>query len=314
MSATRRTTQKKARPAVNSRRLHAALLGWYVRHGRTLPWRGISNPYRILISEIMLQQTQVQRVLEKYPAFLRRFPTLKALAAARQRDVVVAWRGMGYNNRAVRLRTLAQTVMQTHQGKFPRDINALMKLPGIGRYTANALLASAFNAQVPVVDVNVQRVLSRVFSKMNSTVDVTDEKTVWSLAEMLLPKDNAYEWNQALMDLGATTCTARKPRCGVCPISHLCSSRGLIPSKKNTVAKQGASRNGIPNRIYRGQIIEELRKNDGTRSVEAGILAKRLIGKERDVWFWSLLQGLQKDGIITMRGTGSPGQRRVSLL
>ncbi|MFN0156450.1 MAG: A/G-specific adenine glycosylase [Bacteroidota bacterium] len=312
----RRVAHKKAHPLADhaqARKLHISLLRWYARHGRTLPWRGISNPYRILISEVMLQQTQVQRVLEKYPAFLRRFPTLRALAAARRRDVVVAWRGMGYNNRAVRLHRLAQSVVHTHNGKLPRDINALMELPGIGRYTANALLSSAFGAQVPVVDVNVQRVLSRVFWKMGTTMDMKNANAVWPLAGALLPKGRAYQWNQALMDLGATVCVARNPRCEQCPVGHLCASRGRVKPARRTMVRPEPSLDGIPNRIYRGRIIEELRRNGGTRSLAANVLGKKIKTEGNDAWLWTLLQGLQRDGIIVTRGTGSLAQRRVSL-
>ena len=132
--------------------LARAILRWYSHNGRSLPWRDISDPYRILVSEIMLQQTYVSRVLTKYPEFLRRFPTIRKLAAGSQKDVVVAWQGMGYNNRAVRLYRLAKTIVQDYGGRFPQSYADLLALPGIGRYTANALLSSAFGSDVPIVD------------------------------------------------------------------------------------------------------------------------------------------------------------------
>ena len=173
----------------NRTRLTGLVLRWYARHGRILPWRETRNPYRILISETMLQQTQVQRVLTRYPEFLHRFPTFRSLAKAPLRDVVMIWRGMGYNNRAVRLHLLARAVVQEHDGVLPDNHEALSALPGIGRYTANALLAFAFGRTVPVVDVNVRRVLSRILWEMESMNSVQEEKAVWKAAERLLPPD-----------------------------------------------------------------------------------------------------------------------------
>ena len=145
-----------------------AVLRWYRQNGRTLPWRGEQDPYRVLVSEVMLQQTQVSRVLEKYPLFLKQFPTLRALARAERSSVIRAWRGMGYNNRAVRLHLLAQTVVNSHGGVLPRTEEELTLLPGIGRYTARALLSSVFHIPVPVVDVNVHRFFSRLFWPMRT--------------------------------------------------------------------------------------------------------------------------------------------------
>ena len=298
------------------RKFSKSLLQWYAHRGRILPWRNITDPYRILVSEIMLQQTQVSRVLVKYGEFLRRFPTLRSLARARQRDVVIAWRGMGYNNRAVRLHKFAQTVVADHKGKIPADAEVLMSLPGIGRYTAHAMLASAFSKDVPVVDVNVRRVLSRMFWKMVRMTDVAAEEEVWSKAQTLLPKGKAYAFNQALMDLGSTICTARRPVCEVCPVAESCASGPTLSHAGVPLRKRIHPRNRLPDRIYRGRIVEVLRSKNGAGSLTVAFLKKRVAGsagRSSLAWFASLLSGLEKDGLIRVRGTGAAAHRRVSL-
>jgi A/G-specific adenine glycosylase len=293
-----------------------AILRWYAMRGRTLPWRGISNPYRILISEIMLQQTQVSRVLEKYPQFLRRFPTLRSLARAQQRDVVLAWRGMGYNNRAVRLHQLALAVVHHHRGKIPQDFDSLIALPGIGRYTANALLSSAFRNQVPVVDVNIQRLLSRIFWRMKTTGAMRRTHELWDLAEAILPKGRAYDWNQALMDVGALVCTARNPKCASCPVGSLCSSRTTMTRTPAPRSQREPALNGIPHRIYRGRIVEALRGLNGTQSIRADVLARAIhpnFGRRNVTWFRTLLSRLERDGLIHVRGNRLLHSTRVSL-
>lgn len=261
----------------------------------------------------MLQQTQVARVLEKYPEFLQRFPTVRRLASARQRDVVVAWKGMGYNNRAVRLHRLARMVVENHGGQLPHTCDELMQLPGVGRYTANAVLSSAFGAPVSVVDVNVQRVLSRVFRRMKSTADVIDGNEAWRLADELLPNGRAYHWNQALMDLGATVCTARTPRCGECPLPSLCASGKSIRDEGKRMSRPEPSSNGIPNRIYRGKIVDALRQANGSGNVTVGTLLKAVNVKAGTRWLASLLEGLQRDGVIRIRGGCAVEKRLVSL-
>lgn len=311
--------QKEARPLLSPRRRAAvarALLAWYRRHGRTLPWRNITNPYCILVSEIMLQQTQVSRVLVKYPDFLRRFPTVAKLAAARQRDVVVAWRGMGYNNRAVRLHRLAQIVVNKHNGRVPRIYEDLVDLPGIGRYTANALLASAFQQHVPIVDVNVRRVLSRIFWRMKRTGETSSENYIWELAEKLLPTRNVYGWNQALMDLGATVCTARSPRCDKCPVGTLCASRHTIKRSTIPSTRREPSKDGVPNRIYRGRIIDVLRKRNGQGGMRLHSLGRVIhpqFSSTHRSWLDSLIVGLERDGLIRRARTGRWGDQRITL-
>ncbi|MBI4536301.1 MAG: A/G-specific adenine glycosylase [Ignavibacteriae bacterium] len=292
------------------------LLIWYTRHGRTLPWRNITNPYRILVSEIMLQQTQVSRVLVKHPTFLKRFPTMTSLANARRRDVVIAWQGMGYNNRAVRLHQLAGKIADQYRGKIPQTFEELVALPGIGKYTANALLSSVFGKDVPVVDVNVRRLLSRLFWKMRSTAETRSEGEIWQLATALLPKGRAYRWNQALMDIGATICTARQPRCTNCPASRFCRSRTSMRRERPSRIYRESSLGRIPNRIYRGRIVERLRERKGARSIKLTELGRRIypgFSARNERWLQGIVTGLERDGLIVVRGNGSFNSRRVSL-
>lgn len=242
----------------------------------------------------MLQQTQVSRVLQKYSPFLRSFPTLTRLALASQADVLRAWQGMGYNNRAVRLHRLAKKVRKELNGRLPAVVADLQSLPGIGRYTAHAMACFAFRQPVPVVDTNIARVLSRLFPRQRADV--------WSLAQRVLPDRNAYEWNQALMDLGATVCTA-KPQCALCPLARLCpSSFRVKPTRK--IARSEPGRDGIPNRIYRGRVIELLRNLNGTRFIaaeEIGKSVKSAYTRRDRVWLSHLLESLEEDGLLTLR-------------
>jgi A/G-specific adenine glycosylase len=304
------------RTSLKHRSLVNLLLGWYARHGRSLPWRNIANPYRILLSEIMLQQTQVERVLIKYPEFLRRFPTLRSLARAPRRDVVVAWRGLGYNNRAVRLHRLANAVIEKHGGKIPPEYDSLVALPGVGRYTANAILASAFRKDVPAVDVNVRRFLSRVMYRMTSTSAMRGESEIWQRTTSLLPRGRGYVWNQALMDIGATICTARRPQCGICPVATFCASRTILRHTAPPHAKKEPSLAGIPNRLYRGRIVELLRDQHVPQSVRADVLGKciyPMFSPRNARWLGGLLEALRRDGLIVIRGNGSLHTQRVSL-
>ncbi len=299
------------------RKVVRAILLWYRRRGRKLPWRTISSErgaYHILISEIMLQQTQVSRVLLKYPKFLKVFPSLRTLARASQKDIVLAWRGMGYNNRAVRLHKFAKAVVEHHQGKIPATFDALIRLPGIGKYTANALLSSAFGKQLPIVDVNVRRVLSRIFWKMKSTAATRSEKEIWDRAGKMIPKGKAYDWNQALMDLGAMICTARNPMCSECPVARFCSSAFAMKRSVNVRSKREPSLGGVPNRIYRGRVVNHLR--NARTSVRLDVLGKEIhpaFSFKHESWLRQLLAGLTKDGLIRISGNGSPKTRRVSL-
>jgi A/G-specific adenine glycosylase len=204
------------------------LLDWYARHGRaSLPWRQTRDPYAILVSEVMLQQTQVERVIPKYHAFLERFPTLAALADTPTADVIRAWAGLGYNARAVRLQQIARQAMTDYGGALPATMEGLLALTGIGRYTAGAVACFAFGQQVATVDTNIRRTLWRLFRGVEPAEwPAPANRDTLALAEWALPDGRAYDWQQALMDLGATVCLARVPRCGACPLAGECPSRG----------------------------------------------------------------------------------------
>jgi len=199
------------------------LLTWYARTARDLPWRRTRDPYRVLVSEFMLQQTQVSRVREYYPRFLERFPDLEALASARPRAVREAWDGLGYYARAANLHALARVVSQDLDGTLPEDPQALLKLPGVGPYTAGAVASFAYEKPVPAVDTNVARVIRRVFFG-RATGNLQRVTEVWRLAGRLVPKNGKRAWrfNQAVMELGALICVARKPRCPQCPVRPVC--------------------------------------------------------------------------------------------
>ena len=201
------------------------LLGWYDKAARALPWRRTRDPYRIAVSEFMLQQTQVSRVEQYYPRFLERFPTIEKLAAARPKAVREAWEGLGYYRRASNLHALSRVVGKAYGGKMPSDPEELDKLPGVGRYTAGAIACFAYEKAVPAVDTNVNRVIRRVFIGGNHAQRTTHRR-VWDIAASLVPKFGRRAWafNQALMELGATVCTARKPRCPECPVRVDCKT------------------------------------------------------------------------------------------
>src|SRR5438309_1802134 len=198
------------------RRWRRRLLEWYDGNARELPWRRDRDPYRVWLSEVMLQQTRVGAVLSHYRLFLQRFPTVRKLAAAGESSVLAVWSGLGYYRRARMLHTAAKLVVRKHQGIFPSTVAGLRELPGIGRYTAAAIASIAFNAPVAVVDGNVERVLERVFGTNLA------EKDLWQAAEDLLSRSRPGDFNQAMMELGATVCLPRQPRCSICPVSNLC--------------------------------------------------------------------------------------------
>jgi len=225
------------------------LRAWYRRHARDLPWRSTRDPYAILVSELMLQQTSVSRVLEYWKRFLDRFPTLESIAAAKERDVLTQWEGLGYYARARNLHRLSRAVVregprawgderphargaagpdvQPAQPMLPDDPAALRRLPGIGAYTAGAVATFAFERRAPIVDTNVARVLARVFAPELNPKRARDRTLLWQIAEATLPRTGKAAWthNQALMELGALVCTARVARCGGCPVAGVCKSR-----------------------------------------------------------------------------------------
>jgi A/G-specific adenine glycosylase len=209
--------------AAFGRRLRA----WYKKNHRDLPWRRTRDPYRVLVSELMLQQTQVSRVLDFYARFLETFPTIQHLAEAKPKRVMESWEGLGYYARARNLHKLAKHVTKDGaEGTLPSDPTELRKLPGIGAYTAGAVASFAYEKRAALVDTNVARVLSRVFAPNLNPKRARDLKKIWSIAEATLPRTGQAVWtqNQALMELGALVCTARLKRCATCPLRRICKS------------------------------------------------------------------------------------------
>ena len=205
-------------------RFRRGLLRWFRRHGRDLPWRKTRDPYHVIVSEFMLQQTQVSRVESYYQRFLELYPTIEALASAPAAMVRESWDGLGYYRRAVNLHRLAQEVVRDHAGIIPADPALLRRLPGVGRYTAGAVASFAFERPSPAVDTNVARVLRRAFHPRTSGKALA--RRVWVTAERMLPPSGKTAWafNQAIMELGAVVCTARVARCGICPVRSMCAT------------------------------------------------------------------------------------------
>jgi A/G-specific adenine glycosylase len=220
-------------PAVAARRaFRRKLLGRYDRNGRTLPWRETSDPYHILVSEIMLQQTQVDRVLPKYHEWLEKYPSLESLAAAPERDVTTTWYPLGYNIRPKRLQAIAREAVANYGGRLPSDEATLLSFKGIGAYTAGAIRSFAFRERAAILDTNVARVLFRVFIGKGIPKAHATKKQLWSMSAALVPRRRAFDFNQALMDFGATMCVARKPRCLICPMRRDCAAYPFNPDNE----------------------------------------------------------------------------------
>lgn len=200
------------------------LVRWYRAHRRDLPWRRNPTPYRVLVSEIMLQQTTVKTVIPYYRRFLKQFPSLRALATARQEAVLSTWSGLGYYSRARNLHKTAKICTKEDGGRVPSDLERLKKLPGIGAYTAGAIASIAFDQTAPIVDGNVARVLARLYCMKADPKNSSGAKTFWAKAATILPKKSCGDFNQALMELGATVCTPTQPACPVCPLQKDCES------------------------------------------------------------------------------------------
>lgn len=213
----------RANHATRLRHFKRHLLRWYAKHQRPLPWRQTEDPYKILVSEIMLQQTQVDRVVPKYHEFLKKYPTVHVLAKADPKDVRKTWYPLGYNIRPVRLQQIARQSVAQYGGTIPDTHDELMAMDGVGRYTAGAVLSFAFRKDAPILDTNVRRVLRRVFGVTGDPSKAPATKRLWVLAAEVIPKGKGYIFNQALMDFGATLCTARKPACLVCPMQSVCA-------------------------------------------------------------------------------------------
>ena len=233
------------------------LLRWYDQHAAPLPWRVTPEPYRVWLSEIMLQQTQVETVIPYFERFLAAFPTVEALAAAPLDDVLKLWEGLGYYARARNMHRAAQTVANECSGQFPDTVEGLLALPGVGRYTAGAIASIAFNRRAPLVDGNVMRVFSRLMDYDGDIATPPAQAQMWAWAEAWLPDDRPGDYNQALMELGRVVCTPKSPRCGVCPVRDYC-----LAFKHGTQNQRPVKRKAAPTPHYEvaGGII---RREDG---------------------------------------------------
>ncbi len=324
-----------------------ALLAWYASHGRDLPWRNTRDPYAILVSEIMLQQTQVDRVIPKYHEFLTAYPTFAALASAPTDGVIRAWSPLGYNQRALRLQRIAQVVTTEYAGALPTTMAGLLALPGVGRYTAGALACFALGQAIATVDTNIQRVLSRVFiGEFNPEIErLSRPVSLLALAEAALPPTPAqsYAWNQALMDLGAQICLARAPACERCPLNTQCRTYaqmrtytlfpggaalpGLLATrrvaespasytadapKQRPGKKPSAERFSGSNRYYRGRVVAALRALTGDAVLalpELGAQLKDGYGDADEAWLRGVIAGLVRDGLVAWADGEQTGLR-----
>jgi A/G-specific adenine glycosylase len=287
--------------------LRRAILRWYKERGRDLPWRRSGKPYEVLVSEIMLQQTQVARVEPKYREFLARFPSPRALARASLADVLRAWSGLGYNSRARRLWECAKAIVSRHGSRVPAGVEALRTLPGIGRYTAGAVASFAFGAREPVVDVNVRRVLSRSLLGR----DGADDKTSWSLASSALPRRNAAAWSQALMDVGALYCRTT-PKCEACPARRACAfaaREGGARSVEDRSNQRDAARQSAVHsrerfvgsrRYYRGRVVRALTRAPSLRLAALGEQVKDGFATSDLPWLRELLSDLEREGLVAL--------------
>lgn len=207
------------------RSLRRALLSWYDRHARILPWRASRDPYRVWISEVMLQQTQVETVKPYFARFVEQFPSVADLAAADEATVLRLWEGLGYYRRARQLHQAARTIVAEHQGRFPASLDQLRTLPGIGRYTAGAILSIAFDQRQPILEGNTLRLYSRLLAYEADPRRAEGQRRLWEFAQQILPRQRVGAFNQALMELGSEICTPRQPACDSCPLARLCPTR-----------------------------------------------------------------------------------------
>lgn len=228
------------------------ILNWYSRHGRVLPWRGHPDPYAVWVSEIMLQQTRVETVIPYFERWMNRFQGIKELAAASEQDVLSQWEGLGYYSRARNMYKAAKMMLEKYGGELPRDLSELRKIPGIGRYTVGAIASMAFGMDEPALDGNLRRVYSRVFNVTEPADSSAGEKILWGLAETHLHKGHAGDYNQALMDLGASICLPHNPACPLCPLKGLCKARALGLQEQRPVMKPKIK---IPHYIVTAAVI-----------------------------------------------------------
>jgi A/G-specific adenine glycosylase len=263
--------------------LSQRLLDWYEREARSLPWRGSGDPYAVWVSEIMLQQTRVDTVIPYFERWMGRFPTITALAEASEQDVLKSWEGLGYYSRARLLHRSARLVMERHAGALPPTRIALEALPGIGAYTAGAIASIAFGADEAALDGNIRRVLARFFAVRTPARSREGETQLWALARQHLPPGRAGDFNQALMDLGATVCTPRSPNCLLCPLNEPCQARQLGLQEQLPVLEK---RKPVPHITVAAAVLQR----------GATVLIARRPSKDLLGGMWEFPGGTQEDG------------------
>ncbi|MGC1272384.1 MAG: A/G-specific adenine glycosylase [Planctomycetaceae bacterium] len=245
------------------------LVAWYGKHGRSLPWRESRDPYRVWVSEVMLQQTTVAAVVPYYERFLARFPTVQSLAAASEHDVLRQWEGLGYYSRARNMHAAAKRIVAEHGGAFPRTLHELTSLHGIGRYTAGAIASFAFDEPAPIVEANTLRLYSRLLAYSGDPRSTAGQKRLWALAGQIVPDNHAGRFNHALMDLGATVCTVKQPKCETCPV------------RRNCRAFEAGSQHSIPALASRPAVTDVTEAYIVVRKGDEVLLRRR---SERERW------------------------------
>lgn len=289
----------RPRPA----KIQGLVLRWYARHGRDLPWRRTRDPYKILVSEVMLQQTQVDRVIPKYRLFSRTFPTVTSLARAPLRRLLLVWSGLGYNRRALHLRALAQRVVREHAGRLPTEPAVLQALPGIGPYTAGAVAVFSQRQSIGVIDTNIRRVIGRVFFGVRGA---PSDRALQRQVDLAVPSTHPDRWTHGLMDIGAMICIARRPRCDVCPLRRQCRAYPAIMSAPS-VRKKTSSIFHDSDRFWRGRIVALLVKHQHmtNRQLEKYL---QTYGALPHIRLRRIISALVADGIVqkTRRGIFLP--------
>lgn len=326
---------------MNTSIAHQALLRWFREHARTLPWRMKTldtfqsllkgkdekthlfdrrqrDPYRVLVAELMLQQTQVDRVLPKYLEFLKSWPDVNALAHSSLADVLIAWRGLGYNRRARYLHLTAKAIVSTYAGVFPDSENELLQLPGIGKYTARALLVFAFQRDLGVSDTNIQRIFARAWLGSEVKEVVGGAQALWELIDQTVPKGQGDPWSQGLMDLGATICTAKNPKCDDCPFRVVCVANrraqelGLRGYGEYLKHRAGELSTNQPekqkvrfqetDRFFRGRVLDLLRDSNLSME-ELGYRMKEEYGLQDLLRWGRIVESLMSEKLIQIRGS-----------
>ncbi len=299
--------------------IRADLLQWFANEARDLPWRRTRDPYAIMVAEVMLQQTQVDRVIPKYQAFLAAFPTIESLAAAPTAEVIRLWAGLGYNRRAVNLQRAAQTIVAQHGGRVPDAVAALRALPGIGPYTAGAIACFAFEQDVAFLDTNIRRVVRRLCVGPDHAAAATEAELL-AHAAALIPPGQGWAWNQAIMELGALICTAASPACWRCPLRQHCRAYAAAVAADEALAETMAApalkrvaepRPAEPfvgsRRWYRGRIIAALRALPADTALPLPELGRQVrpdFAADHEQWLLQLVRDLACDGLLVITEQG----------